>query len=389
MKINQSYLEITKSKTKALSSLKKKIESSRLIDFAHGDVGIHLSQTCIAEISKLSAQKKVYSYGSPQGNIHLIDYLANDYGVDSENIFIGLGVKSLCLNLFRLLLKQNDSVLILGPNWLTYQHQLDFLGIDHLTVLPNDDFLFPVIGIQEIINKKKSIKMIVVSNPNNPTGGMLKQNELSDLFELACEYNLVLVMDEVFSDLVFENKEYNSIKDLYSDRFKSILDNVVVINSGSKSYGVSGFRVGYLVADSKIIEHLAKYANLDYNNVPDLLQLAYLHELKNRVNHNKQIKLIANRYYAVRDAIDYSKHLMLNTGGGGITVFPSFTKHSDLGRNADQIAFDLLEKEQVAVVSGCAFGFPKHLRLAFSHLNKNDIERGINKIDKLIDSYEK
>jgi aspartate/methionine/tyrosine aminotransferase len=304
--------------------------------------------------------------------------LAEKYNVKDSNVVIGPGVKYLFKLCIDVLLEEHDKACILSPNWLTYERNLKFRNIEYINFYEDKFFNIDFKKLKDTLQKHR-IKVLIISNPNNPTGRVMSKKELLKLKDICLATDTTLIIDEVFSDLNFISDKPKSILDLTG---LDDLTNIIVINSASKNYGMTGFRVGFAISNEDFIKNAISYIKLTITNVPEFIQLAYLAELKNDKHHQSELAKISEKYSRIAKAIEHSNNLKLIKSGGGITVFP-FIKPSMKIKGFD-FAKRLLTNKSISIVPGEAFNLPGFLRLSFAHLNNEQIDYGISEIDKFI-----
>lgn len=356
-------------------------EQIPFIDFWHGDPEMKLSKYNLKSILE-TIQEGNYKYSKPRGNIELITFLAKKHSINPDNIIIGGGAKFIFYSLTQVLFKQDDEILIIAPAWSGYKNILNFLKFKYSFFrLENDDFSLNISKLEETLKDNHKIKGLIINNPNNPSGKVFRYEELNNLLTICQKYKIKVISDEVFSDLIFGQNKFFSLTKLIQSN-KQDISNIFIINSASKNFGMTGYRIGYLIADKTFIKDLVQFYDLTIT-VPEFIQKAFLSELRDLENHRKNILTLKKKYNLVANSIKRSRNLTLDIEGGGLTIFPKIKGIS----NVDKLTYDLLKKAKVSVIPGSAFSYKDNIRICFSHLSDKSISEGIKALDHFIDNY--
>lgn len=236
-----------------------------------------------------------------------------------------------------------DEAIIFEPAWPAYKDCVKKVGGKPVIVpadlandwTPNTDSFF------ESINK--STKMIILNNPNNPTGKILDETFLKQIVDVARENGLLVLSDEVYSNFAFKP-------------FKSILElpecKQIYVSSFSKTFGMTGFRIGYAIAEHETIERMTRLQNLCLTSVPELIQYAALAALECIKEAREYAQIVENRVQLLCNAL---KKLPISyyKPDGGFYIFP---KIRDSKINGGVFSERLLTEKGVCVTPGIAFG---------------------------------
>jgi len=345
-------------------------ENIDFVDFWHGEVLFKLSPATI-EIIDNELKNTHYNYPSSTGNIRLISALAKKYNVSANNILVSNGIKTQLQLLIDACFKEDDEVLLVTPIWSAYKDIFEIKGIKVHEYKLEEDFSIDLSKIIDLLRNNK-IKYILLNNPNNPLGLILPKSIIKELVEIAKKNEVMVISDEVFSELVFNPDK--KIKDSYSD------ENLIIFNSASKSFGLPGFKLSYLVAPKYIIRSMGSYAAKFSMGVPDLIQLAFLNELNDKQKHNKDISLIKEKFLFIKEIINKSKFLELDVSEAGLTLFPRVKKEVSL-----DWALTLLEKHKVSIIPGSFYGYSDRFRMCYGHLSIKEIQKGLDEINSFLE----
>ena len=327
-----------------------------------------------AAIKALEAGKTKYTDAS--GIIELREGIAtklkndNSLNYSADEIVVTNGGKQAIYNVLKAILNIGDEVIIIAPAWVSYDAQIAMCGGKAVIVnsRPEENFIPRISDIENSVSSKT--KAIIINSPNNPTGTIYPESFLLDLARLSKERDFIVISDEVYEKLSFDapHKSIGSI-----DGMKN---NVVTINAFSKTYSMTGWRVGYLAAPKFIAREVSKIQSHLSSNVNTMAQYASLKALE--VDTIDMVETFRKR----RDFVENK----LKTGGmtfvhpmGAFYVFVDIRTY--LGRKyKDSMGFamDLLEKGKVGMVPGSAFAYEGFIRMSYSS-SIEDLEKGLNR----------
>lgn len=297
-----------------------------------------------------------------------IDYTAN-------NVAVTIGATEAIYMSFMACINPGDEVIILAPYWVQYENIVKLLGGKPIIIDTFKEGFEPDLNvIKKAINEKT--KAIVVNSPNNPSGYIYKASFLKKLAEMANANHVLVFDDEAYRSLVYD-QPFTSIAE-YCRK-----EDVVIINSFSKQFAMTGWRVGYVVADEQFINAVVKFQQNIAVCVATPNQYAAIEAITNTDKYAGGIKDVFTKRRAVLiRELGKIKDICFHAPEG---TFYAFVDISKTGRNSKFFCFDLLEKQHVAVIPGIAFGeaFDNYIRLAFT-LNENKIVEGVNRIHDYI-----
>lgn len=320
-----------------------------------------------------------FQYSPSGGDFQLREILAKFYSqknkisLKKENVFVGNGGKEVLYILLRVLLKKGEEVILSSPYWPSYLRMIKMTGGKPKIIksLEKTGFYPDVKKIaKEITNKTK---LIIINSPCNPTGRILKKDDLKFLAELSLKKDIFLVSDEVYEIYDFENCFFSLLKFFHK--------NVFCVFSASKIFSMCGWRVGWGIGDKNLINEMIEYqANLSTS--PHTLSQLIVRELfkdKEKIlNYFSKIKIEAKKRRDLAISLLRKKKVEFIFPEGGIAMFikipPSF-------KDSFSFAQKLLEKEKVSVAPGEIFGEKKYFRINLA-LPIKDIKEGVKRIIK-------
>jgi len=297
----------------------------------------------------------------------------NDINYDTPEILISSGAKHTLYNIAMTILNKGDEVILPVPYWVSYNEIINLAEAKPVLCYTNENFKLNAKSVEEKITDKT--KVLILNTPNNPTGSVVNKAELKGIAKLAVEHNFYIVSDEVYEFFIYGNNKHLSVASL-NDEIKEL---TITVNSVSKTYAMTGWRIGYCGANKEIIRAMDNLQSHSTGNPSSIAQMAALEALNGPQN---SVKEMANAFDERRKFI----YKRLN-GINGITcvepegAFYAFPNISETGMNSVEFASKLLDEALVAVVPGFAFGSNNHIRLSYA-TPIYEIERGLERTEK-------
>lgn len=301
------------------------------------------------------------------------------YAPDKEIIVTAGGMEALLLTMLTIL-NPGDEFILSDPCWTNYSRQVEICSAVPMFVRVNAEngFTFNPDDLERAITPQT--KGFLINSPANPTGGIAEKKILQKLAEIAIHHDLYVISDEVYSALVYEDKKITSIATI-----PGMKERTVIINSFSKTYAMTGWRVGYAVGPQHLISQMVKLQENVAACVNSAAQYGALAALTGTQEPlSEMLKTYAERRTYVLDAFSKIKGLTCFIPQG---AFYAFVDVSATGMDAETFAKDLLQKARVIVVPGSAFGSygANFVRLSFATSLEN-IKQGLQRIGKYMNN---
>ena len=302
----------------------------------------------------------------------------NNIKININNVLVTVGSgEAITLSIFSTLNK-GDEVLISDPAWPYYEYIAKIFGIVPVfyPLRYENNFNPDPAELEKSISKKT--RVLIINSPNNPTGSVFNKEILKDLSVIASKYDLTVISDEAYEDIVYDSSEHVSIASL-----KDMFERTITTFTFSKSYAMLPWRIGYAVAPAEIIETMVKIHQHTLINVDTLSQygaISALGDEKSKKALNKMVKEYEIRRNTVVKHLYDCKYLFFKIPKGTFYIFPKVD--SSLKINDVNYANYLLKEARVAVSPGSAFGpiyGKNHFRLSFT-VNMEDINKGMDRI---------
>jgi aspartate aminotransferase len=307
------------------------------------------------------------------------------YGV--ENILVGSGAKQVLDDIMRVFINPSDRVIIPRPFWVSYSQQVilsegipEFIDFDEDLKLKMDQLRF----IAEKYGSAKgdgSAKLLILNSPSNPTGVVYSKVEIAQIGEISLNNGIYIISDEVYEKFLYGSSKHYSVAAL-SDELKEI---TITINAVSKTYAMTGWRIGYCAADNDIIKQMTKVQDQSTSNPCTIAQWAAIEALE---GNQESVEVMRQEYEKRRDYIH--KRITAIKGfecvlpDGAFYVFPKVKSFfNEKTKNSFDFAGELLTEANVAVVPGTAFGADDYIRISYA-TSMEKIKEGIDRIENFL-----
>ncbi|MFW9855208.1 MAG: pyridoxal phosphate-dependent aminotransferase [Candidatus Thorarchaeota archaeon] len=277
---------------------------------------------------------------------------------------------------------RGDPIMVQEPYWVSYPAMTHLVGGKFFPI-PMDDsdstnFGFNTDAIMELVSENKP-KAMIVNHPNNPTGHILTQRELTFLKDLIEDHDIAVVSDEIYSEYSY----LDSAEPTLLKVFPEWSDKIIVVNGFSKTFSMTGYRLGYTVSNPTLAEGILKFIQATTTCPASFAQWAGVTALKHRQEARKLIReLFPNRRKVLLDEVKNTPGLSLSAIDG---AFYGFIKYDYTEKPAEQVTIDLLMNANVAVIPGTGFGESAegYFRVAFSR-SENEIKTAFSNIREFI-----
>lgn len=283
----------------------------------------------------------------------------------------GMGGLSLCLNT---IITPGDEIVIQDPSWLNYAAQIQFAGGVPVCAKTDKEHCFRLRAedVERAITPRT--KALLLNTPCNPTGAVLTQSDLEDIATLARRYDLLVLSDEVYSTLVYDDKKHISIASL-----SGMHERTLVVQSFSKSFAMTGWRVGFSAGPAHLIEKMTRLQENVNACVPVMAQYAGAYALTRMDLAEQMRQIYAARRKHIVEGLNRINKIHCNSPDGTFYVFADV---SDTAVPVSELADRLLEEMKVVVTPGSCFGAcgEGHIRLSFANSIEN-IDKALDRID--------
>ena len=392
MDISKLDQKIKPSGTMAISNKSRELKSQGkpVIGFGAGEPDFPSPDYVVDAAIKAAADPKNHKYSPAAGLESLRQIIAKttkDYSgfeINSDNVIVSNGGKQSILTAFLSTLDPGDEVIIPAPYWTTYPEAVKIAGGTPIFIETEKSNNFKVTVEQLEKSKSKNTKMLVWCSPSNPTGVVYTKKEADEIYEWIFKNDLWILSDELYEHLVYEG-ETSPSPAIYDPELK----NTIIVNGVSKSYSMTGWRVGWLIGNKSVIGLGKKIQSQATSNVSNVSQLAAEAALLNGLDVTNEMKIAFNRRRLfATEKINSIPNLNVIDSTGAFYLFVDVS-HYCSGKNglntSEEFCDWLLENYFIAFVPGEVFGTPGFMRLSYA-LSDEDLDSGLSRLSEAIDN---
>ncbi|MGC9257417.1 pyridoxal phosphate-dependent aminotransferase [Desulfurella sp.] len=303
-----------------------------------------------------------------------------------NEICVSAGGKQNLFNLSQVLFEEGDEVIIISPYWVTYEAIVKYANAVPVIIQATDKTGFVPTQEQLLQAITPKTKAIILNNPSNPTGGVFEKKDLEFLAELALKNDFWVIADEMYESIVYDGYKPVSIASLS----KEIKDKTIVVNGVSKTYSMTGWRIGYSCGDKELTENMIKLQSQSTSNPTSIAQMAALEALTGPQDSIEVMrKEFEKRRNYIVNALNSINGITCFNPKGAFYVFPNISGlygksiNEKKINNSMELASLLLDEAKVAVVPGIGFGDDDYVRLSFA-TSMQVIQEGIEAIKEFV-----
>lgn len=374
MKLSKKVQALAPSATMAISARSKELkrQGAYVLDFGLGEPDFHTPSHIIdATIDALKQGKTKYcpATGSVELKQAVIGYYERKHELkySKSEVIINIGAKGSLYTLFQAMLDDGDEVILPAPYWVSYYAHISLAGGVPKVIETHEDHNYKVTAedVEKMISSKTAA--IIINSPSNPSGMLYTKDELKEIAELCVSRGVYIVYDEVYENMVYDG-EHVCIATLS----EKVREYSILVNAVSKSYSMTGYRIGYTLGNEELINAMSKIQSHATSNPVTFAMEGAVEALNGSqaVVADMRAKLKQRRDY-FHEKINEIDGIVCRKPDGAFYLFP--TIKDLLGReirgevyNTDvEFCRGLLEKENIACVPGSAFGCPGHIRLSY------------------------
>jgi len=353
-------------------ALELRRKGENVISFAAGEPDFDTDRRIIDE-AYISMLKGETHYTSSLGLYELRERVAekvnneNNIPASLENVIV-IPTKFAIYAALMSIIEHGDEVLIHDPYWVSYESQVKLVGAKPVFFRFTENFSLDIEDLKSKITSKT--RVIIINTPNNPTGAVFSRNEVKALVDLASDHNLYIISDEIYEKLIYEGEHISPAS--YDP------ERVIVVNGFSKAFAMTGWRIGYAIANKNIINRMEKFVQHTLTCLPVFIQRAAIKALdlgaeiyeKYREEYRKRRDFLISEF-SNTDNIKIIKPM------GTFYLFPKYK----INMSSENLARLLLEQKKVLVVPGSSFGKngEYHFRISFA-TSMNSLKDGIERI---------
>ena len=301
---------------------------------------------------------------------------------NSSQVIVSPGGKYSCYLAILATCGPGDEVIIPAPYWVSYPEMVKLAGATPKVIFAGDDQGFKVSPDQIEDALSPSSKLIILNSPSNPTGCLYEKKEMEEIVELACKHDLLIMSDEIYEYLLYDGATHFSPASFSQDA----KDRVITVSGFSKTFSMTGWRLGTLVANSEICKAVADLQSQTTSNPTTFSQYGALAAMENwekaMIAVNEMLVHFDRRRINLLEGLQSIPGISCQRAQGAFYLFPNISSY---GLSSEEFSARLLEDQKVAVVSGHAFGAEGYIRLSYA-TSDEIIQNGVDRIIKFVES---
>lgn len=364
----------------------KKLEAQGK-DIVHLEIGEpdFDSPSYVIDAAKEALDQGFTHYGPSAGQPELRNAIAihqgefNGYSISPENVIVTPGGKPVMFFSLLALIEEGDEVIYPNPGFPIYESMINYSGGKPIPMKLEEskDFNANIDDLRKLVTDKT--KMMIINSPNNPCGSVTTKHDLEQIAEIAIENNLIVLSDEIYKDMYYEGEHYSITK------FDGMKERTIILDGFSKSYAMTGWRLGYGIFPDFLVEDITKLMTNSVSCTSVFSQMAAIAALEGSreftINMMEKFKI---RRDIIVNGLNSIEGISCRTPLGAFYAFPNI---SGTGMSSSNFADIALNEYGVALLSGTAFGEygDNYIRISFANSEENLVKA----IDRLNDMIKK
>ena len=393
MELSRKAQAIEPSLTLAITAKAKEMKEKGIdvISFSAGEPDFNTPKNIINAAIKAMEDGNT-KYTSVNGILQLREAICKKFKDDNgleynpSQIVVSTGAKQSLANTFLAILNPGDEVIVSTPYWVSYPELIKLADGKPVFVEGDEksNYKFTKENLEKAVTAKT--KAIVLNTPNNPTGTIYNKEELEVIADFAKKYDIIIISDEMYEKLIYDNENHISIASLSKDAY----ERTIVINGLSKSYAMTGWRIGYCAASEKIAKLMISIQSHVTSNVCSITQYAALEALSGPQDEiTKMINEFEKRRNYMINRIESIDNLSIVKPKGAFYIMINIENclgkeiNGKILNDSMEFCASLLENEKLAVIPGKAFGLNNYIRVSYA-TSMEAIKEGLNRNESFI-----
>jgi aspartate/methionine/tyrosine aminotransferase len=319
-------------------------------------------------------------FGLPPLREAIAEHISKTRGinVNPNQVVVTPGGKPIMFFAILACVDEGEEVIYPNPGFPIYESVINFIGAKPVPVILEEDknFRMDIEKLKHYVNK--NTRMLIINSPQNPTGGILTKKDIEQIAEIAIKNNLIVLSDEIYSDIIYEEKHF-SIASL-----PGMQERTIILDGFSKTFAMTGWRLGYGIMPEQLVEHITRLMINSNSCTSSFTQMAGVEALRGpKDDVNKMVAEFKRRRDIIVDGLNKIPGYRCAKPGGAFYVFPNI---EGTKMDSRKMADYLLNEAGVAVLSGTAFGKfgDGFLRLSYANSVEN-INRALEKIKQAVE----
>lgn len=345
----------------------------------------NIQKAAIASIEDGRASYYTPSGGIPELKQAIVSYVEREYQLryQPKQVIVTDGAKYALYLLFQAILNVGDEVIIPVPYWVSYGEQVKLAEGKPVFVSSTQEQSFKASVAQLEAVRTDKTKAIILNSPSNPTGVIYTEEELRQIGEWAVAHNILIIADDIYGRLVYNGHRFTPIATIS----EAIRQQTIIINGVSKTYAMTGWRIGFAVGDEKIIQAMTQLASQSTSNPVAVSQYAAIEALTGEQSTVEDMRqAFEKRLNHIYPKVAALPGVSLIKPEGAFYLFPNVKKTLEICGydNVTNWVEDLLQEAHVALVTGEGFGAPEHVRMSYA-TDLMTLEKAIERMNDFIE----
>ncbi len=322
-------------------------------------------------------------YGPASGDMELKEAIIGEMkstrglGIGSENIVITPGAKPIMFFAILACIEEGDEVIYPNPGFPIYESMINYIGGKAVPIMLKEerDFNFDVNELKDLINDKT--RMIIINSPQNPTGGVLPEEDLAEIADMVADRDIIIMTDEVYSRMVYDGKHSSILN------FDGMKEKTILIEGFSKTYAMTGWRLGYGVMPKNVADMVSKFMVNSNSCTSSFTQRAGIAALNgSQEDSENMIAEFKKRKDVIVNGLNAISGISCRAPNGAFYVFPNI---KGTGLTSEEAEDKFLNEAGVASLKGTSFGSNGEGYLRFSYANSTEnILEALNRIEGVL-----
>ncbi|MDU6171548.1 MAG: pyridoxal phosphate-dependent aminotransferase [Enterococcus faecalis] len=345
----------------------------------------NIQKAAIASIEDGRASYYTPSGGIPELKQAIVSYVEREYQLcyQPKQVIVTDDAKYALYLLFQAILNVGDEVIIPVPYWVSYGEQVKLAEGKPVFVSSTQEQSFKVSVAQLEAVRTDKTKAIILNSPSNPTGVIYTEEELRQIGEWAVAHDILIIADDIYGRLVYNGHRFTPIATIS----EAIRQQTIIINGVSKTYAMTGWRIGFAVGDEKIIQAMTQLASQSTSNPVAVSQYAAIEALTGEQSTVEDMRqAFEKRLNHIYPKVAALPGVSLIKPEGAFYLFPNVKKTLEICGydNVTNWVEDLLQEAHVALVTGEGFGAPEHVRMSYA-TDLMTLEKAIERMNDFIE----
>jgi len=363
------------------AALKLREQGIDVVDFGPGEPDFNTPDNIKqAGIAAINAGFTKYT---PPGGIRdlrraIVEKHSRDFGskYDVADCLVNIGGKHAIFNVFEALIDEGDDVIIPTPYWVSFADIARFAGANPIFLHTREDegFRLTAAMVEKSITLKT--RLIVANSPNNPSGAVIDDDEFARIARLCKARDIYLLDDECYAYFLYDNRKPFSLASQHE-----LKSHVIITGSLSKTYAMTGWRIGYVLATPELVQGILKLQSHSTSNPVSIAQKAAIEALTGPQDSvGQMLAEYSKRRKFVLEKLRAIPGVRCAEPGGAFYAYPNISSAYKRGiKDSMDFSVKLLEKQHVAVVPGEAFGTNDHIRISYA-TSMDQLDKGLNRL---------